>query len=61
MKPEVNKVYSFTNKMNYTTTIKITRLTDKSIFYQSLLKDGKYSNMEFRISYNSFAGYTEVN
>jgi hypothetical protein len=57
---EIGSYYSFTNGFGYTSVIKVTRITDKSIFHISLLRDGSWSAHEFRISYNSLSVYQKI-
>ena len=57
---QIGVIYSYTNKYNYTTTIKVSRITDKSIFYYALLDSKAWSNIEFRISHNSFKYYKSI-
>lgn len=33
---EINKIYTYTNKSGYTTRNLVTRITDKSVFVQSI-------------------------
>ncbi len=54
----INGIYSYTNKHNYTTTIKVSRFNDKSIFVYALLDDGNFSDTESRMSLIHFASYS---
>lgn len=51
-----NLIFSHTNKSNYTITIIVTRITDKSVFY----RDYPRGKMEFRMSKKSFEQYHAV-
>lgn len=55
----VGGIYAFTNKHNYTTTIKVTRVTDKSIFASRKLQDGSWGG-EVREGVKEFSKFTIV-
>lgn len=54
----VGGVYSYVNKYNYVTILKVSRITDKSVFVYYLLDNGNFSSNEHRESLNSFKKYT---
>lgn len=47
-------VYSYVNNQNYVTVLKVSRVTEKSVFVFSLLSDGTFSTREHREGINSF-------
>lgn len=56
---QVNDILSFTNKFNYTTTLIITRITEKSVFVM-WYNNGKPFH-EHRMSFNSLKDYKKIN
>lgn len=56
---EIGAVYSFTNKSGYTTRLKVTRITDKSIFCQSFCESNGQWLSEHREGINTVKKYTK--
>jgi hypothetical protein len=58
---QIGGVYSYTNKGGYTTTLRVSRVTEKSIFVYRLLNNGTFSNEETREGVTTFKKYTHQN
>ena len=54
----IGGVYSFVNKVNYVTILKVSRVTDKSVYVFSLLDSGTFSTKEHREGITNFKKYT---
>jgi hypothetical protein len=54
-KPEINRVYHYTNDVGYTHAVVVVRFNDKSVW---LKWAGMSSDYVFRISLNSFSKYS---
>jgi len=61
MNIQIGRVYSYVNEVNYVTLLKVTRVTEKSIFVLRLLNNGKWSTSEFREGVTNFKKYTLQN
>lgn len=57
---KTGSIYSFTNIHNYTTTLKVSRVTEKSIFVFHLLSDGNWATRESREGVTNFKKYTLI-
>jgi hypothetical protein len=53
---KIGETFSYTNARDYTTTIVILEVTEKSVFYRF----SNIENMKSRMSWNSFRNYKRI-
>lgn len=58
---QIGRVYSYVNETNYVTILKVTRVTEKSVFVLRWLRNGEigeWSKDEYREGVTNFKKYT---